>query len=226
MNLPLPIHDWNQTPAAAIRLQRQLAARVLESPLTRLPRLVAGGDVAFNSDGNRLIAAWVVWDITSKEIVETVVAHQDVIFPYVPGLLSFREAPALIEASSKLSLEPDLIMLDGHGRSHPRRFGLACHVGLFLDRPTIGCAKSRLCGQHREPGQRAGSSRRLVDGGETLGRVLRTREGTRPVYVSIGHRMTLTDAVLVTRLCCAGYRIPEPTRQAHLLVTRLRTDMF
>ncbi|MBX3394070.1 MAG: endonuclease V [Phycisphaerae bacterium] len=226
MNLPTPIHDWNQTPAAAIQLQRQLAARIIESPLPRAARLAAGGDVAFNSEGDRLIAAWVVWDIAAHTIVETAFAHQNVTFPYVPGLLSFREAPALIEAARLLSREPDVFILDGHGKSHPRRFGLACHVGLFLDRPAIGCAKSRLCGQHREPGSRAGGSCRLVVDGETLGRVVRTREGAKPIYISIGHRMVLANAVSVTRRCCMGYRMPEPTRQAHLLVTRLRTELF
>jgi deoxyribonuclease V len=185
---------------------------------------VAGGDVAFTRDGKHLIAGWVVWDIDAQAVVETAVALLPVRFPYVPGLLSFREAPALIAAARKLEIEPDAFMFDGQGLAHPRRFGIACHVGLLIDRPSLGCAKSRLCGEADAPAAARGSSQPLHLDGRTLGRVVRTREGVKPVFVSVGHRMTLQNAVRLTLRCCTKYRLPEPTRLAHQLVTSCRED--
>lgn len=222
MKLPPMRHRWNLTPQAAIRLQKRLAAEVVHTPLVRPPRFVAGGDVAFFDGGRQLVAAWVVWDVEARDIVEAATDVRAVAFPYVPGLLSFREAPALLAAARRLRAEPDVFMLDGQGLAHPRRLGLACHVGLLLDRPSLGCAKSRLCGEHDEPARRRGASRRLTDRGETLGRVVRTRAGVKPLFISVGHRITLDDAVRLTLRCCTKYRLPEPTRLAHRLVTRLR----
>jgi deoxyribonuclease V len=146
----------------------------------------------------------------------------DTRFPDVPGLLSFRESPIVLEAFAKLKTRPDALMLDGHGYAHPRRFGLACHVGVWLDLPTLGCAKSRFIGSHREPGKRPGGTAALRDDGEVIGRVVRTKLGVKPVFVSVGHRIDLAGAVRLVLASCKGYRVPEPTRQAHLHVNALR----
>ncbi len=205
-------------------LQSRLAERVLQTPLPRTPRLIAGGDVAYFDQGRRLVAAWAVWDPRHGELIEGAIEERAVTFPYVPGLLSFREAPALLSAAGKLKTRPDLFMLDGQGLAHPRRFGLACHVGLLLDQPTMGCAKSRLCGEHREPGPNRGSSTRLLDKGELIGRVVRTRTGVKPIYVSVGYRLTLNEAVRLTIACTRVFRVPEPTRHAHRMVTTCRNQ--
>jgi len=199
-----------------------LAGRVRHEPLCCATDLVAGGDVSFTPDGRCLIAGWVVWSLKLKDVIETAVDLREVTFPYVPGLLSFREAPPLLAAAKKLKTKPDVFMLDGQGLAHPRRFGLACHIGLLMDRPTVGCAKSRLCGRYKEPGPRAGSSCQLIDAGEVIGRVLRTRDGVKPLFISVGHLITLDQAVKLTLRCCTKYRLPEPTRLAHQLVTRRR----
>lgn len=203
-----------------------MAPEVRRVSLERLPRLVAGGDVTFSPDGERAVAGWVVWDVKDRVVVESSLAARPLRFPYVPGLLSFREAPALIAAARKLKIEPDVFMFDGQGLAHPRRFGLACHVGLLIDRPSLGCAKRRLCGTPVPPqaalADTAGASCPLVHDGEVIGRVVRTRVGVKPVFVSIGHRITLAEAVRLTLRCCTKYRLPEPTRLAHQLVTRQR----
>ena len=224
MRLPPPLHRWSMTPRQAIRLQERLAAKVRLSPLERPPRLVAGADVAFSSDGNRCLAGVVVYDLREQEVVEEQLAWRPVRFPYVPGLLSFREAPAVLAAARKLRTTPDVFMFDAQGLAHPRRMGLASHVGLLMDHPTVGCAKSRLCGEHETPAAKAGSTAPLIDHNETVGVVLRTRDGVNPVYVSVGHRVTLSDAVSVVMSCVTRYRLPEPTRLAHILVTRHRRD--
>lgn len=205
-------------------MQAELAEEIVRKRLSRLPDLVAGGDATISRDGKTMIAGWVVWDVASQCVVEEISAAKPATFPYVPGLLSFREAPVLLAAAKKLRCEPGLFMFDGHGLAHPRRFGLACHVGLFLERPSLGCAKSRLCGEHGAPGDCPGDHVPLRDGREIIGRVLRTREGVKPVFVSIGHRITLGDAVKAVMACCTKYRLPEPTRLAHQFVTRLRAD--
>ena len=225
MKLPPPLHRWNMTPRQAIRLQGRLAQRVRQTPLRGPVRYVAGGDGAFVDGGRAIVAAWVVWDIVAQRVVEETWARREVRFPYVPGLLTFREAPALHAAARKLKRTPDVFMLDGQGRAHPRRIGLASHVGLCLGRPTIGCAKSRLCGEDCAPPAAAGSSAPLLHDGEEVGLVLRTKTGVRPVYVSVGHRVTLTDAVRVALSCSTRYRVPEPTRLADQLVGRLKRDL-
>lgn len=218
-------HRWNLSPAAAVRLQRALAGRVVERAVSlRSVRLVAGGDAAFVAGDTQIIAAWVVWDVRARAVIESASAGRRVTFPYVPGLLSFREAPALLAAARRLRSSPDVFILDGHGRAHPRRLGIASHFGLSLGRPTIGCAKSRLCGEHREPGGAPGNTSDLQLDDERIGRVLRTRAGVKPVYVSVGHLVRLADAVRIVLRCLAGYRLPEPTRLAHQLVTQLRRD--
>ncbi len=156
------------------------------------------------------------------EQVETVTAQQETRFPYIPGLLSFREAPVCLEAVAKLKQRPDLFMIDGQGVAHPRRLGLASHLGLFLDRPTIGCAKTRLIGTYEEPGRERGAHGLLRDDDDTIGAVVRTRSRVKPVFVSVGHKCTLEDAIRITLSCATRYRIPEPTRLAHQAVSTLR----
>lgn len=191
-------------------------------PLRGTVRFVAGVDAAFSRDGTRCVAAAVLWDADAHEVAEERVAERRLRFPYVPGLLSFREAPAVLAALRKLRRAPDAIVCDAHGLAHPRRFGLACHVGVLCDIPTVGCAKSRLVGEHGEPAALRGSRRAVRDGGETVGSVLRTRDGVRPVYVSVGHRIDLTSAERLVLRCTTGYRLPEPTRLADGVVGRMR----
>jgi len=209
---------------AAIRLQRRLADRVRVERLTRRVRFVAGVDLAFHSDGERCLAGVVVYDLKTQAVIEEKLAWRPVRFPYIPGLLSFREAPAALAAVRKLTHEPEVFIFDGQGLAHPRRFGLACHAGLLMDRPTIGCAKSRLCGTHDDPPAQASQFTPLMHKGEKVGVVLRTRDNIKPVFVSIGHRVTLNDAIRIVNSCVTRYRLPEPTRLAHILVTRHRKD--
>jgi len=222
MKLPPPIHRWSLTPKAGIRLQERLASRVRIEPIRGSVRLVAGTDLAFSKDGQRCVAGVVVWDRQARVVVEEVVAWRPVRFPYVPGLLSFRETPAVLAAVRRLKAIPDLFMFDAHGLAHPRRLGLACHAGLLIDRPSVGCAKSRLCGEHGNPPAPPGRSVPLIHDHETVGAVLRTRRGVKPIYVSVGHRLTLDDALRVVMACVTRYRLPEPTRLAHILVTHHR----
>lgn len=221
MKLPPPRHPWSLSPKRAIALQERLRSEVLHRRLPRGTRVVAGGDCAFVDGGTRIVACWVVWNLATELVVETASAIRPVRFPYVPGLLSFREAPALLAAARKLHTEPDAFMLDGHGLAHPRRFGIACHVGLLLGRPCLGCAKSLLCGAHDEPADLPGGRAPILHREEAIGIALRTRAGAKPVYVSVGHLARLGDAVQLALACTRGYRLPEPTRLAHIEVTRL-----
>ena len=222
-----PLHEWDLSPAQAIALQKALAGAVLRADRfgpggRRAIRRVAGVDAAF-ADGGRVIrAAAVVLDYPGLVLTDQVLVERPTTFPYVPGLLSFREVPALLEALGQLPAAPDLILCDGHGYAHPRRFGLACHLGLWLDTPTIGVAKSRLTGSHDEPGPAKGDVAWLLAGKgerprERLGAVLRTRERVKPVFVSAGHRISLRTALALTLACATRYRLPEPTRLADKL---------
>ena len=194
------------TPSEAIELQRRLAARVVQRRTFDEPTLIAGTDVSIRRGEAR--AAIAVLSLPGLELEEVATAVRPLEFPYVPGLLSFREVPALLAAWERLRLEPEVLVVDGHGLAHPRRFGLACHLGVELDRPAIGCGKSRLCGEHAEPAERRGSRRRLLHRGEVIGNVLRTRTGVRPIYVSVGHRV---DLAMATRLLLAPQDgSPEP----------------
>jgi deoxyribonuclease V len=216
------LHSWDLTPTQAVALQRELAARVdARSPLTHC-ELVAGADISYNRFSSTLYAAVVVIRMEDASVVETQGTVTDVHFPYVPGLLSFRESPILLETFAKLKTQPDAVMVDGHGFSHSRRFGYACHLGLWLDRPTLGCAKSRLVGTFKEPGQKPGSLSPLMDHDEVIGQMVRTKRGVKPVFVSVGHRIDLPSAVRLVLATCRGYRIPEPTRLAHLHVNAMR----
>jgi deoxyribonuclease V len=213
---------WNLTPREAMRLQESLRERVeLEDRFGDI-HYVAGADMAFDPATQVAFSGVIVYRFPGLEEVERRMARRKLRFPYVPGLLSFRECPILLAAFARLKTEPDLILIDGHGRAHPRRFGIACHIGILFDKPTIGCAKSRLVGEHEEPGTRAGATAPLMLEGERLGVVLRTRDHVRPIYVTTGHRVSLDTAVGLVNQCVDGFRIPKPTREADHYVRDLR----
>lgn len=224
MQIPPPLHRWNLSPRDAVALQRRLAARIELPALGAEPRIVVGVDAAFSRDQRHCLAAAVAWDVEGATVVERSHARRPLTFPYVPGLLSFREAPALLAALRKLTCDADVVMCDGHGRAHPRRFGIACHLGLLVGRPALGVAKSRLAGAHREPARRRGSAVALRDRGERIGTVLRTRDGVRPLYVSPGHLIDEAGAVRLVLRCGRGYRLPEPTRLADRYVAEVKRD--
>ena len=210
------LHSWQVSTAEALGIQKRLAASVSTSNEITTPRFIAGVDISAPKASGMATGAVVVLQYPELRLVETKVAQGKLDFPYIPGLLSFRESPLILAAYQKLTIVPDLILVDGQGVAHPRRLGLASHLGLFLERPTIGCAKSRLCGSHKMPDEQTGSYAELVDGDETIGVALRTKLGTKPVYVSIGHKVDLQAAIYWVLECCRGYRLPEPTRLAHL----------
>ncbi len=171
------------------------------------------------------MAGVVVWDVEAQAVVEQHVVRRAVRFPYVPGLLSFREAPAILAVLKKLRCKPDAFLFDGQGFAHPRRFGLACHVGLLIDRPSLGCAKSLLIGTHRAPGVIRGSRSSIVHDGKCIGMAVRTRDRVKPIYVSVGHRLSLEASVEITLLAGNGYRLPEPTRLADKLVAEAKRSI-
>lgn len=208
------VHGWQVDPRQAGEIQRRLAAQVSRRSEVTGPRLIAGVDISLEGGGG--IGAVVVLSYPELKVVETEVAQGRLSFPYIPGLLSFRESPLILAACERLTLTPDLILVDGQGVAHPRRMGLASHLGLLLDRPTIGCAKSILCGRHGPVGAEAGSWAELKDGDETVGAALRSRAGASPIYISIGHKIDLETAIYWAKECCRGYRLPEPSRLAHL----------
>jgi len=218
-------HSWDVTPAEAIRIQQQMRERVIRRGAVPAPEFVAGADAAFDIAAHRVYAAVVVLRFPSLEPVETVVTVSRLSFPYIPGLLSFREAPALLRAFAKVRHDPQVVFIDGHGVSHPRAAGIACHIGLSLDRPVIGCAKSLLTGAYKEPALSRGASSPLYgDAGTIIGAVVRTRDHVRPMFVSIGHKIGLAQAIRLTLACGKGYRVPEPTRQADLLAEQAKRE--
>lgn len=217
------LHSWPRTGRDAVALQRQLAPRVVLTPGPRIePRRVAGVDVSHELHGQRLFAAVVVLSWPDLQPVARSSAEAEAWFPYIPGLLSFRELPALLEAFRRLPLRPDLVLVDGQGVAHPRRLGLASHLGLWLDIPTIGCGKNRLCGEHGAPGLRKGDRVPLLVDGEELGTLLTTRDRVKPLYISPGHLLDLDSAAALTLSCTSRYRLPEPIRCAHQLTNQLR----
>lgn len=216
------LHPWNVTPDEAVALQTQLASRVNTSVPLGPVRLIAGCDIAYAIDSPLAFAAVVVWDVIRGAELTRAVVREEMTFPYVPGLLSFRECPPLLSAFAQLSVMPDAVMLDGQGICHPRRFGLACHLGLWLDLPTVGCAKTWLTGDHGEVGPTAGDSTPLTIGAETVGAVVRTADGVRPCFVSPGHKCDVPSAVELVRRVLSGYRHPTPTRLAHIAANAAR----
>jgi deoxyribonuclease V len=216
------LHKWNIPYAEAVAIQNELREKVSFGPLKRKVSTIAGADVSIKRGSDRICATVAVLELPSLEPVEFASAEGKAEFPYIPGLLSFREAPVVLRAFEKLSRRPDILMCDGQGVAHPRGFGLASHLGLLLDIPSIGCAKSRLCGTHGEVGPDPGDHVPLKLKGRTIGAVLRTRARVKPVYVSVGHLIDLRGAIRIVLECGAGYRIPEPTRAAHHLVGAIR----
>ncbi|NGZ77625.1 deoxyribonuclease V [Saccharibacillus alkalitolerans] len=215
-------HAWNLNEQEAVSLQLELAAKIsLRDPEPFDVRRIAGIDVAYDKDDDRLVAAVVVLDADTLDVVETAAAWGSPSFPYVPGLFSFRELPPVLEAFGRLKTAPDLIVCDGQGIAHPRRFGLASHLGLLLGIPSIGCGKTRLIGEYDEPAAERGSaSPLLADGGELVGHVLRTQTGVKPVFVSPGHLISPDTACHWVLKLAPRYRLPETTRQADQLVRR------
>lgn len=218
-------HKWNLSYKDAVKLQKHLAARIRFTPFAKLPRFVAGLDCAFSKDGKRICAIAVVLELPDLKLIETASAVRRVSFPYIPGLLSFREAPVCLAAVKKLKTKSEIILVDGQGIAHPRRLGLASHLGLFLDIPTIGCAKSRLIGTFQEPALPKGSYTLLKDGNETIGSVLRTRSNVKPLFISVGNKCRLKDAIKISLACATRYRLPEPTRLAHQFVSKLKPQI-
>ena len=216
------LHGFDLSPSEARRLQVELASRVVAGPALDLAgvRYVAGADVS--TQGEKAYATVVVLSFPGLSLVEVQGFEALLRFPYVPGLLSFRELPSVVGAIEKVETEVDALILDAQGLAHPRRMGLASHLGIFLDVPTVGCAKSLLVGSYEEPGREKGSATYLVDRGEVVGRVVRTREGVSPVYVSVGNGIDLESSVALVLACCTRYRLPESTRQAHNAANRLR----
>jgi len=244
------LHSWNLTYSQAIALQKRLAQEVQMIKLNNQPETIAGLDCALSKDGQRIIAGaivlrvpepiqglWKPLELPDFELIETTTASQKVTFPYIPGLLSFREAPVCIAAVEKLKTGPDVFIIDGQGIAHPRRLGLAAHLGLFFDKPTIGCAKSRLTGTFEDPPLEKGTYSLLKDktilnhqtrherqatSDEIIGAVVRTRTNVKPLFVSVGNKCLLEDAIKITLDCTTRYRLPEPTRLAHQLVSKVR----
>ncbi len=213
-------HSWNLSEQEAKQLQTTLATKVIKKDLLVDVRLIAGVDVAYKKDSDKLISAAVILDTDTLEVVEIAIAVDKVQFPYIPSLFSFREIPPLIKAFSKLKLTPDLIVCDGQGIAHPRRFGLACHLGVLYDIPTIGCGKTRLIGEADTPNIKRGAYTPLLDNNEVIGAVLRTQNKVNPVYISIGHRVSLLTACSWVLKLSPKYRLPETTRIADQAVRK------
>lgn len=213
--MPIRSHRWDLPPKEALALQRQLAAGVLKENRLNEVKTVAGVDVGQRE--GMVQAAVAVLTFPDLALKNVAVAKRRVNFPYIPGLLGFREGPVILDAIDQLSKQPDLFIFDGQGIAHPRRLGIASHIGLLTGMPSVGCAKSRLCGQHIEPGTERGSRVPLLDDREVIGAVVRTRTGVKPVYVSVGYGVDLETAVEYVLACCRGFRLPETTRLAHRL---------
>lgn len=217
------LHDWNVTPQQAVALQNQWRGMLkLQAPGGEI-ETIAGCDISFNKYEETVYAGIVVLRLSDMQTIETAGVVSTAKFPYIPGLLSFREVPALLEAWQKLKIEPDAVMLDGQGIAHPRRFGIGAHFGLIVEKPTLGCAKSVLVGKFDEPAPERGAWSPMLHKGEIIGAALRTKNKVQPVYVSPGHLMNLESAIEIALRGDGGYRVPEPTRRAHLFVNELRT---
>jgi deoxyribonuclease V len=212
-------HPWDVSPKEAASIQEELSAAVVVEDDLGPVRTVAGVDIGFRGNNTITRAAVAVLSFPDLQLRDQAVVHLPTTFPYVPGLLSFREAPAALEALDQLAIRPDLLLCDGQGRAHPRRFGLACHLGLLAEIPAIGVAKSRLVGEHQAVGEERGSQKPLIHDGDKIGVVLRTRTGVKPLYISIGHRINLVTAVKYVLRCAPKYRLPETTRQAHKMAS-------
>lgn len=218
------LHPWDVTPREAVKIQKALRGklRLGENRFSGRLRRVGGADISYTRGDDRFFAAVVILEWPSLRTVEEATHAEKVTFPYVPGLLSFREGPPLMRAFEKLKRAPDVVLFDGQGIAHPRGLGLASHMGLLLNVASVGCAKTKLVGEHDEVGAAAGAYAELFFEGRAVGAVVRTKERVKPIYVSQGHRVGFMQSIRLALSCCRGYRIPEPVRQAHLLVNRMR----
>jgi len=217
-------HSWNLSPKEAIALQKALAAQVRIEPLPTRLKIIGAADISYSKNSNLLIAVIVSFRWPGLDLLESVHHVCRAAFPYVPGLLSFREVPPLIEAYRKIKQKPDVLLCDGQGIAHPRKFGFAAHLGLYLGIPTVGCAKSRLCGTHDSLPLRKGSSKPLLLNGETIGLAFCSKDGVKPIYISPGHLADIPSSKRLISGCLRRYRIPEPLRLAHIEANRLRTS--
>ncbi len=220
-------HSWDLTPRQAIALQQELRDQVRRGSGLRLGQVktIAGADCAYDKTGGYGYAGVVMYRYPELQELQRVGRRRPLTFPYIPGLLSFREAPLLLAALEKLDHLPDVVIFDGHGYAHPRRFGIASHMGLLLGRPTIGCAKSRLVGEHRMPGRKPGSTTPLLDDDEVIGQVLRSKRGCKPIFISVGHGLDLPTATQIILRCIDDYRVPKPTRDADAYVAKLKAQL-
>ncbi|MGB1206910.1 MAG: deoxyribonuclease V [Chitinophagales bacterium] len=215
-------HKWDVSPKEAIEIQKKLQAKVRIEPLQKEVKYIAGADISFNRGETTVYASIVVLRLSDLQEVERSLVVGTIEFPYIPGLLSFREVPLLWQAWQQLQQKPDVLVLDGHGIAHNRRFGVASHFGLLVDVPTIGCAKKIFVGTHAKLNEEAGSTADIYDNNELLGVVLRSRSKVKPIYISVGHRITLPEALKLMQHCISTYRLPAPTRQAHLIANQMR----
>ena len=222
MNIPRIPHNWQISVQKALAVQRSLAKKVVVQRPAKPLRFICGIDAAYSTDGKQCIAGVVLWDVLKQQVIEQHTAINRMPLPYIPGLLTFREGPAVVKALRKLNNVPDVLLFDGQGIAHPRRLGIASHMGVLLNMPAIGCAKSRLVGTYVEPEPAKGSFTELVYDNEVIGAVLRTRAQVNPVFISIGHLIDLQSAVGIVLRCAVKYRLPEPTRLADQLVGRAK----
>ena len=218
------LHSWTVTSQEAIRIQDKLREKLVFRPPKKPIRILAAADVSYDCGGEIHFGAFLLFRFPDLILLDKAWAVEKIAFPYIPGLLTFREAPVLLKAFSQLPQEPDLLLLDGQGIAHPRSLGIAAHLGVLLNLPAIGCAKSRLCGEYEEPGMEKGSTAPLKDNGKTVGMAVRTRTGIKPVFVSPGYKMDFATSAKIVLALCRTYRIPEPLRQAHAFVNRLRAQ--
>ena len=216
------LHSWEVSPGEAIQLQKELKKKISLKKSFNNVKIVAGADVSYYK--NKMIAGIVIFKFPQLEIIEKKSSLSSVNFPYIPGLLTFREGPSLLEAFKKIKITPDVILFDGQGIAHPRRMGIATHLGLFLDKPTIGCAKSRLSGKYTSVGEEKRDYALLKEGEEVLGAVLRTRRKVKPIFVSPGHKIDLSNSIEIVLKCIVKYRLPLPVREAHIFVNQIRNN--
>jgi deoxyribonuclease V len=221
------LHGWDVSCKKAINIQHILREKLIlyDDGIPGKIGTVAGADISYSKGSDLFFAVVVLLEYPSMEVIEEASFSERVSFPYIPGLLTFREGPALLKAFEKLKNVPDVAIFDGQGIAHPRGFGLASHMGLFLDIPTIGCAKTRLSGKYNEVENEIGAYSHLILNGGIIGAALRTKKNVKPVFISQGHRIGLQKAIEVVLSCCAGYKLPEPTRKAHLTVNRIRMEL-
>lgn len=220
------LHNWNVDYREAKRLQKELSERLIlqNNGLPEAIRIIGGADISYSKRENLFFAAVILLEFSTMDIIEVSSVVEKAEFPYIPGLLTFREGPALLRAFQKIEKTPDVVIFDGQGIAHPRGIGLASHIGLFLDIPTIGCAKKRLVGSAADIERERGNYALLLYKEAVIGAVLRTKRNVKPVFVSQGHKIDLEQAIRITLASSRGYRIPEPTRKAHLTVNKLRVE--